>query len=242
MNIVFDVYILDESQDNLADIARPMQDFLNHIDIRFGFVDVIDYMNCVAVAATCSDGNITLVFDSKERQDLYYLPETIMAYVQDKRNLTFRLVDKNSVIYEYKKMLTRQNFQSVLSLRQNLVDSITNEELKYVNISKLTKNDILNGTYKMKSEEEISNQFLNASLNETKLPTQVLNVDKEYTSELTFAEQMILNARSENFQHRKHQVQVIFDAKNDCVSKEKIEESKTNEGRRRQTSIVDFDK
>lgn len=166
MKTIFNVVMLGKFECTLPVIDEAIIDFVNHLDKSFGKIYVIQHLNCIELLASSKTDCISLIIDSTsfDKSILFVMYDSICERVRlsECRYSCFVNYFVDSNFYDYKNLLSKENEERVFNLRQELVKSILNNENKFVNVNKFTKNNIINNKYVCKSMFEIQANFLTA--------------------------------------------------------------------------------
>ena len=193
MNYLFNIFIITKN-DDFGSIYNKLEDFINHLHKDYTSIDVIEFSNCISLFARSNEDTLCFIIDSHPsfKDNLDNATSFVFNYLNYKLQFKWNYVDKKDLICDYQNEITNDNINFVINLRKELVSSILNNEGKFTNISKTTKQSILDGTYKIQNEFSTKCIFLNA----LKLTLKNKNLNKNETSNILTNEDINLINKS----------------------------------------------
>ena len=195
MNNIFNAFVITKN-DNVASIYNTLEDFINHLHKDFTTIDVVEFSNCISLFARSKNDTLCLIFDGdpKFKNALVGTTNTIFNYLNGKLNyLTWDYIDKKDYICDYQSEIKKDDIKNAIKLRKELVKSVLNDEDMFINISKLTKQQILDKTYKIQDEYATKCIFMNA-IRLTLNTQKTKEVKSHRSSYLNNEENAILNS------------------------------------------------
>ncbi len=160
--IVFNAKVIGNGQCTHAVIAPLVDDYLNHLTIRSSELTICEYANAVVLTSKQYDGThlmLVLVADSYDFDRTVGLVNGVYVRLKQ-RVITPKYMDCRNESFCCEQYFCPESENYVLNLRQDVVDNVMDDNLKYCYVTKSTRKNIEDGEYKIPSRYDIQASFM----------------------------------------------------------------------------------
>lgn len=202
--IIFNAKMINDDECTQAIVAPLVDDYLNHLTLTSSFPTIREYANAVVLTSEQYDGNqlmLVLVANSYDCDRTVGIVNLVGKRLED-RIVSAKYDDMRAEAFDCTPYLTRENEEYVMSLRNDVVENILDDNYKYCYVTKGTRKKIMDGMYKVPSRYEIQVNFMNVVRGVTAMPTRREIKGEDLECELTDEELKIIHAKVPSAFHR----------------------------------------
>ncbi len=199
-SVVFNAKVVGGEQCTHAVIAPLVDDYLNHLTILSSGLAICEYANAVVLTSKQYDGThlmLVLVADSYDFDRTVGIVNGVHGRLKQ-RVITPKYNDCHNEVFHCEQYFNPENISFVLKLRQDVIDNVLDDNLKYCYVLKDVRKQIVDGTYKMPSCYDIQAAFMDVVRGVRAMPSRAPMSEADIEHRLSDEELRVIYAKPAN--------------------------------------------